>query len=272
MKYIIFFFYLLTYSSLYAEPISDCVPYDLLYDKNPIYNLEQKPLLSILKNDLKQSALYGNIPAFDLFKTNKTTLYYPNGNVMVYFQENADESGIQYIYYENGNIMTQIPFSDNMRNGIQKIYYQNGILAGLLPYQNDVLNGTVITYHINGNMQMRQSYQNNIKVNGGQMYHANGNLHISQVTQNGKTNGIKTMYYTDGILQAQIPYKNGLFQGDVKLYYPTGEILAVLTFQNNEIVKNVCYTSFGQQSSLNRAEIYKLQNGMFPIQCYYQQE
>lgn len=271
-KFLMLYFCFFVSIASHAEPISDGIPYHLLYDKNPIYNLEQKPLLSILKNDLKESVLYGNMPDFEMFKTNRTLQYYPNGSVMVNFQINADNSGIQYVYYENGNVMTQIPFTNNARNGNQKIYYQNGILAGILPYQNDMLNGTVITYHINGNIQMRQTYQNNIRVNGGQMYHSNGNLHISQITQNGKTNGIKTMYYADGVLQAQIPYQNGVIEGDVQLYYPTGETLAILTFQNDTVIKNVCYTTFGQQATLNRAEIYKLKNGLFPINCYYQQE
>ena len=66
---LIIFIFVFGVSIAYSEPISDCVPYNLLYDKNPIYNLEQKPILSILKNDLKKSVLYGNLPDFELFKT-----------------------------------------------------------------------------------------------------------------------------------------------------------------------------------------------------------
>ena len=164
MKIFYHFLFLLTVFPLFshAEPFGDCIPYPVLYGKDIIYDLNQKPILSLIESDLKISNLLGRIPSFNLFQQTQEKQYYPNGDLMVNFQFNeSTQSGVQNIFYENGNLMSVTPFSNNLINGTQKIYYRNGPIMATIPYVNGLLNGQLKTYYPNGNIQMKQSYLNN---------------------------------------------------------------------------------------------------------------
>ncbi len=257
-----------------AQPVGDCVPYSVLYGDEIIFDLNQKPILETIKSDLMDSDLLGNIPSFNLFKTSTVSMNYPNGDLMVSFQNNpVITQGIQHIYYENGNLMTSIPYSNAMKSGTQKIYYNNGVLMASIPYASDLIDGELRSYYWNGNTKMRQLFNQGVPINMGQMYHQNGNLQLVQSYQNGVVDGVQTQYYGDGqTIQSVIPYENGLINGTVRLYYPDSVLLGELNFNNGKIVTNTCYTPVGQTSQLNAIGIYNLINGVRPIECPYQIE
>ena len=257
-----------------AEPFGNCPPYTALYGDNILYDLNHRPILALLDNDLKMSNLLGSIPSFDLFKTTQNNVFYPNGDILVSFQSNGTPmSGTQNIFYENGNLMASIPYEKGQKNGSLKLYYANGVLMANIPYQNDMINGQLITYYANNNMQMRQTYENNVPVGRGEMYHDNGNLQLTQSYQNGKIQGLQTQFYEDGsTVQSEIFFSNGVMNQTARLFYFDSAPLAVLELNNGEIISNVCYTNVGQEAKLNKIEIYKFLNGMRPINCFYQSE
>ncbi len=269
----IFGFSLLT-SAVLAEPFGSCPPYSALYGDQILYDLNHKPILALLDNDLKMSNLLGNIPSFDLFKTTQNNVFYPNGDILVTFQSNGSpRSGIQNIFYENGNLMASIPYSEGQKNGSLKLYYSNGVLMASIPYKNDLINGELITYYNNNNIQMRQTYTNNMPVGTGEMYHDNGNLQLTQTYQNGQIQGLQTQFYEDGsTVQSEIYFSNGVMNQTARLFYFNSAPLAVIELNEGQIISNICYTNVGQTSKLNQVEIYKFLNGMRPINCFYQSE
>lgn len=268
-----FLFLLITFPQFsYAEPFGDCLPYPVLYGNEIIYDLNQKPILNLIKSDLKTSNLLGRLPSFDLFQTTQTNQYYPNGDLMVNFQFNeATQSGQQNIFYENGNLMSVIPFSNNLKNGTQKIYYRNGPIMATIPYVNGLLNGQIKTYYPNGNMQMKQSYLNNNPVDTGEMFYDNGSVQLTQSYQNGKIQGTQMQYYNDGeTVQAQLEYTNGILNGTARLYYNNTALLGTVIFENGKPISYPCQTQTGQQSTFDNMALYQIQNGMYPIECRYQ--
>ena len=270
--------YLLIFSMFFlrvafAQPLSECPPYSVLYGNDIIFALNQKPLLASLKQDLNNSDLLGNIPSFSLFKQSTHTQSYPNGNRLLSFQLMPDSNqGIQNIFYENGNLFTAIPFENNLKSGTQKIYYQNGLLFAEIPYTSDQIDGELIVYHIDGTIKMKQSFNQGIPIGTGYMYHSNGNPQLVQSYQNGLINGTQTYYYTDGTVQSVLPYSNGIISGTARVYYPDSTLLAEIQYKNNQIISNKCYTSVGQISKLNAVGIYQLENNIYPIECPYQSE
>lgn len=274
MKKFLFLAGLLFIKTALAQPTCEGLPYSVLYGDNVvIYDLNQKPLLEPLRQELEQSDLLGNLPSFKLFQDSFEAQSYPDGNQLVSFQIMPDSTqGIQNIFYENGNLFTTIPFENNLKSGTQKIYYDNGILFAEIPYTSDKIDGELITYHSNGNMKMEQSYHNNVPVNTGKMFHSNGNVQLIQSYQNGLINGTQIQYYINGIIQSIIPYSNGIINGIVRLYYPDSTLLAEINYLNGKVISNKCFTPVGQVSKLNAIGIYQLENGIRPIKCFYQNE
>ncbi|MBQ3117344.1 MAG: toxin-antitoxin system YwqK family antitoxin [Alphaproteobacteria bacterium] len=274
MKIFYHFLFLLTVFPLFshAEPFGDCIPYPVLYGKDIIYDLNQKPILSLIESDLKISNLLGRIPSFNLFQQTQENQYYPNGDLMVNFQFNeSTQSGVQNIFYENGNLMSVIPFSNNLINGTQKIYYRNGPIMATIPYVNGLLNGQLKTYYPNGNIQMKQSYLNNRPIDTGEMFYDNGSLQLIQSYQNGKIQGTQLQYYNDGeTVQAQMEYTAGILNGTTRLYYNNNALLGTVVFENGNPVSNTCQTQTGQQSTFDNLALYQIQNGMQPVKCHYQ--
>ena len=74
-KYIVLIVFLLN-NFAFAQPLSECIPYDILYGNELIFDLNQEPILKTLKQDLAQSNLLGNIPSFSLFKQSFNQVFY----------------------------------------------------------------------------------------------------------------------------------------------------------------------------------------------------
>ncbi len=253
-----------------AYPTGSCPPYTILYGKEIIFDLTEKPILSTIERDLAHSDLLGNMPSFNLFKSSTETQLYPNGDTLVSFQTNQPNQGTQNIFYEDGNLMTSIPYSDNVKSGEQKIYYANGILMATIPFNDDLIDGELLVYHSNGNVKMRQFFNQGTPAGTAEMYHPNGNLQVLQTYQDGVINGVQTQYYDDGqTTQSIIPYSNGLINGTVQLYYPNTVLLAEVNYANGKPLSNVCYTPAGQKSQLNALGLHNIENGVRPIVCPY---
>lgn len=273
MKKLLFLAGLLFFKTALAQPTCEGLPYSVLYGDDVIYDLNQRPLLESLRQELEDSDLLGNLPSFKLFVDSFEPQSYPNGNQLVSFQiAPYSTQGIQNIFYENGNLFTTIPFKNNLKSGTQKVYYNNGTLFAEIPYTSDEIDGELITYHSDGNVKMKQSFNHNVPVNTGKMFHSNGNVQLIQAYQNGLINGTQIQYYINGIIQSIIPYSNGVINGTVRLYYPDSTLLAEIDYLNGKVVSNKCFTPVGQISKLNAIGIYQLENGIRPIGCSYQRE
>ena len=244
MKKILFFAVCLLSFPLYANLRGNCPSYESEYGKNYLLDLNQKPILQMVKNDLEGSNLLGNIT------------YTPK------------ENQIDYLYYQNNNIFAKTPYQNFQKNGTQEYFYSNQNLLASIPYQNDIINGLVQVFYIDGSTKMKVTYLNGKKIGTGLMLFPNGNTALKETYQNGHINGIQYQYYYGGNLQSSLSFKNGILDGPTKLYYENGDILATLIFEKGTLIQNICYTPLGEQSSLNQIELYKLKYGMRPINCF----
>lgn len=243
--YILIISFFLT-TPVFANDRGACIPYFAEYGENVLYDLNQVPVLEMVKNDLEKSNLLGNIPSA------------PQGDA------------VQKLFYQNGSLFMETPFLNGKKNGIQKIYYNNQNLLTQINYVDDQINGDVTVYYSNGNVKMTVTYQNGQKTGSGKMFYWNGNLQLVENYQNGLLEGVQTQYYEDGMtVQSIIPYTQGIINGTVKLYYSDATVLAIVAFEQGIVTSNTCYTKVSQQSSLNKIGLYKLQNGMRPIYCSY---
>lgn len=243
-KFILLF---LCFSHLSANAISlrgDCPSYAAEYGNDVFFDLNQQPILKMVKDDLEESNLLGNI--------NQT----PGNNNTV------------YIYYQNGNIFSKTPYQNFQKNGIQSFFYMNKNSLASIPFQNNLIHGSVQVFYIDGSIKMNVTYQNGIKIGTGYMYYQNGNIQLKENYQNGAINGTQYQYYPNGETQSVLTYSNGVLNGPVKLYYENGDVLANLIFDNGILTQNICYTPLGERSQLNNIALYKLKFGMRPIECF----
>lgn len=244
MKKILFLFIILFSLNTFASLRGDCPSYESEYGKDCFLDLNQEPVLKIIKEDLEDSNLLGNIH----FKP----------------QKNKPD----YIYYQNGNIFAKTAYQNFKKTGFQEFFYPNQNLLARIPYQNDIIDGAVQVFYIDGTLKMTVTYQMGKKINTGKMFYQNGNLALTENYQNGLITGIQHKYYSNGNLQSTLSYQNGILNGPAKLFYNNGNILADLIFSEGKITQNICYTPLGEQSFLNNIGLYKLQYGMQPIECF----
>ena len=244
MKKILFIVLCLLNFPSSANLRGNCPSYESEYGKNCFLDLNQVPILQMIKTDLESSNLLGNIK------------YTPTANQ------------IDYIYYQNENIFAKTPYQNFKKNGVQEFFYSNQNLLASIPYQNDIINGLVQVFYIDGSTKMKVTYLNSKKTGTGFMFYPNGNTSLKETYKNGLIHGIQYQYYYDGALQSSLSFKNGILNGPSKLYYENGDILATLIFENGNLIQNICYTPLGEQSSLNQIDLYKLKYGMRPINCF----
>lgn len=244
MKTLLFITFCLLNLPLYASLRGNCPSYESEYGNNCLLDLNQIPILQLVKDDLEESNLLGNIE------------YTPK------------ENQIDYIYYQNGNIFAKTPYQNFKKNGIQEFFYSNQNLLASIPYQNDMISGDIQVFYIDGSIKMKVTYQNGKKIGTGLMFFPNGNTALKETYQNGFINGMQYQYYPAGNMQSTLSYTNGILDGPAKLYYENGDVLASLIFENGNLVQNICYTPMGERSTLNQIDLYKLKFGMRPINCF----
>ena len=248
MKKLLFLILCFTGFSSFASQRGGCPSYESEYGQNYFQDLNQLPILQMVKNDLEESNLLGNI------------VYLPK------------ENQIDYLYYQNGNIFAKTPYQNFKKNGPQEFFYSNQNLLISIPYQNDIINGMVQAFYIDGSTKLKVTYLNGKKTGTGLMFYPNGNLALKETYQNGLIQGIQYQYYPDATVQSILSFNNGVLNGPSKLYYENGDILATLIFENGVLVQNICYTPLGEQSSLNQIALFKLKYGMRPINCFVMSE
>lgn len=241
-KKLFIFLFLIFSTNAFAQSAS--IPYDILYGKDVLFDLTQKPILAVVQTELAQSGLLGNIPAIDL-----------------------SQNKIQELYYNNGSVFRRAFIFQNQLNKEVLYFYRNGSLLAKIPYQNGEINGTVFTYFPNGNIKMQIKYKNSKPIGKAVMYHDNQNTHVIEYYEQGKRNGVQKRYDTRENLRSVIPYLNGEIHGEVFLYNQNGDTIAHLKYDNGTVIFNECTTRTGNTKTLSPLGLYQLEYGMRPVVC-----